>query len=269
MGNAINDVIVSFDRLSEKLMTEAEYHTVVLLGVRGRREVTHCGTGTLIRSGDRYFILTAAHCVNKIVKFEELGLVLKNEEHRFTVSIMQPIYIGNRISDEWGPDLAFLPLQPNDAGKISAYSNKIFYNLDRFEAEMVGEDPAYKNGYWVLTGAPDVYSTFEEPSRLGYKAMAYHVNVAEPIIKNDFDYLHIPVALDRKNVPANFEGVSGGGLWWMETSKADDESVVLAKSPRLEGCAFFETPPQGEQVFIRCHGWRSIYVKGLAELRLR
>lgn len=259
------------------LMEGLYAYSVGLIGVRLRSKPPHsgsgtlvksveqlCGSGTLVRSGDQHFVLTAAHCAKQLVKWDEIGLVLTSNPTAFTIPVSGATFIGEWRSEDWGPDLAFLPIPPDKVGGINAYTNKLFWNLDRHKAEMLKEGPKFQNGLWALLGMPDVYSIAHAHTQ-ELKLMAYSVNVVGPITSGEFDYVHVP--MPGSEMPQTFKGVSGGGLWQAEIERRQDGSLALMGSPRLEGCAFYEIPLQANCVVIRCHGRRSIYHHGLGALR--
>lgn len=96
--------------------------------------------------------------------------------------------------------------------------------------------------------------------------MTYSGTVMPPVTKGNFDYIEIRANLNLKEVPPDFKGMSGGGVWRTKIGRKKDGTFKPLDKPRLEGCAFYETGPQGEYVYIRCHGRQSIYKRGVAKL---
>jgi hypothetical protein len=227
---------------------------------------SHCGTGTLVKSGNEHFILTAAHCAERLAEYDEIGLPIRFRGDPFLVQRMSPIYVGERKSNEWGPDLAFMPIHPVDVANINANSNKIFYDLDRYVPGILREEHKIDNSLWAVVGTPVVLSRLQDPKRLEFTLMAFKVGVESPITKESFDYIDIRVALDGKNALPTFEGVSGGGLWQAEVGRNEDGSLTLVGPRMLVGCAFYQTDPRGLYRYIRCHGPRSIYKHGVPKL---
>ncbi len=266
MSNTAERRNIQLTEFPLKLMNKLFEYSITLIGVRREgREAAHCGSGTLVRSGERCFILTAAHCAEAIISYQRIGIPLTNRETRFSIGILNPIFASRRESEEWGPDLAFLPIHPIDVDSLLNTANKKFYNLDRNRKTMLAEGPQIESGVWSLVGAPDLLSDRDYPGKVIPKSMAYSVGVEPPSTRNDFDYIQIRVALDGQNALPTFQGVSGGGLWRSEVGRGENGKSELVKVT-LEGCAFYETSAQGEYRFIRCHGRRSIYEKGLYQL---
>jgi hypothetical protein len=247
-------------------MKEFPSYSVTLVGLRSNSAPAHCGSGTLVRLEDQHFILTAAHCAKELAKCDEIGLPILRDRHPFVLPIMESIYIGERKSDEWGPDLAFLPIPQVKAHDIIDVSNRLFYNLEKYREEMLRGKPKVNYGLWVVVGTPAFTSNLEDPTILEFTKMTYSGGVMPPITRGDFDYIKIRAAIDRKEVPPNFKGVSGGGLWQTDIGRKKDGTFIAVGKPKLEGCAFYETRPQGKYVYIRCHGRRSIYEHGISKL---
>lgn len=257
---------IQFDEIPEKLNEGLHDYSTLLFGDRLSKLPVHCGTGTFVKSGGAHFILTARHCAERLSEYSEIGLPIHISEQPFLIQMQSPVCIGARKDDEWGPDLAFIPIHPVDVKRIYAVSNKIFYNLDRYKAEILLEEPRVENSLWAVVGAPILLSKIIGPREVELYLNAYKVRVERPTRKDDFDYVDIRVTLGGKNALQSFQGLSGGGLWQAEIQRNMDDSVVLVRSHRLVGCAFYETEAKGKYRYIRCHGWWSIYEQGLSRL---
>ncbi len=261
------------DESKVELMKALPSYSVTLVGLR-HNNVLHCGSGTLVRVRDQHFILMAAHCyTGGLAKCDEIGLPIRPDRLPFklpiklhNLSVREPIYIGEQKSEEWGPDLAFLPINPVEANNITSISNRLFYDLEKHNEEMLKDEPKINQGLWVIVGTPAFKNNLEDSENLEFTHMRYSVVVESRIIKDEFDYLEIRVPLDHKDIPPNFQGLSGGGLWQIEIRQQEDGSLIPIGKPKLEGCAFYETPPQGDYVYICCQGRQSIYKQGLAKL---
>jgi hypothetical protein len=240
-------------------------YSVNLVGLRAEAEYAHCGSGTLVRDGDRRCILTAAHCAEELLKWDALGLVLVDYPHRFLIpSGPPPVFIDTRGSDEWGPDLAFLAIPPNKVGTIE--SVKSFYNLPLREGSMRAGKPDIERGLWAFVGAPASTSNLAAPGNLEFAQTAHWAFVDRLHAIGDHDYVDVGIPADASNLPASFKGVSGGGLWQIDIFR-DLGGRWGMTVPTLEGCAFYETAPANARIHIRCHGRRSIYVRAIEQLR--
>jgi len=260
-------IILTIEEIPDSLMEGIHDHSIVLFGYRELPAMpVHSGTGTLVRFGNSRYILTARHCAERLLDYEQVCLPVRSGGPPLVIRRLDPIYIGERKNDPWGPDLAFLPIHPVDVKNLNAKSHKIFYDLDRHGQGILREPPRLANGIWTVVGAPALLSSLKAPRELRIPLMAYKVDVKRPVTKNDFDYVEISVALDAKNALPTFQGLSGGGLWYTELKQDQGGDLSVVGSHRLVGCAFYETEAKRKYRYIRCHGWRSIYEHGRSKL---
>lgn len=255
------------EEFRKELFTVLLHYSVTLIGLRGDVGYSLCGSGTLIQSGGQHFVLTAAHCARELAKCDEIGLgivELFDLPHRFVIpNPPLAIVVPNEgeFGDEWGPDLAFLPLPTDKVGDLKA--RKSFCNLDACKETMLKTAPDTDHrGYWAFVGTPAATSNLENPRR-PHLSLTVHWTLDDihQQTKSNFDYLDI----DVPNL--DFRGVSGGGLWRIDLGRYTDGGWAMVGSPALEGCAFYQTKPQGDRRLVRCHGRRSIYQHGLTALR--
>lgn len=268
MTSKSNEKEIKFDEIPEKLMEGVHDHSTILFGYRNPTTMpVHSGTGTLVKLGQEHFILTAHHCAERLVEYDQFCIPVRPNGPPLVMRMLGPIYVGERKDNKWGPDLAFLPIHPVDVKSINAFSHKIFYNLNRFEPDVLREGPKIRSSIWAVVGSPALLNKVSPPREMELQLMAYKVRVERPLTKDEFDYIDIRVTLGGRNALPSFQGLSGGGLWQAEIERQGDGSLALVGSHRLVGCAFYETEAQGQYRYIRCHGWRSIYERGLSKLR--
>jgi hypothetical protein len=247
-------------------------YSIVLFGYENRATMpVHCGTGTFVKLRDRHYILTAHHCAAQLIKYEKIALPIRPQDP-LIIQTSDPIYIGNRKEDEWGPDLAFIPINNVDVNNFKAFSrDKVFYDLGAYSSQILEEKPTIARNVWSLVGSPNLLTTVTDTDKvilLQLPLTAYKVRVGPTVSKNGFDYIDIRVPLDVQSAPSTFQGVSGGGLWRAELKQDIDGSVRVAGPRLLVGCAFYETGAKRKYRFIRCHGWYTIYQLGLSKLEL-
>lgn len=266
MNDKSKYTVTPVDVTMVELMKEFPSRSVTMAGLKYGREPRPCGSGTLVSLENQYYILTAAHCAEELVKWEEVGLPIRRDKQPFTFPVVEPIYIGKREEDEWGPDLAFLPIPVVKAHDIINYTNFLFYDLGRYRDELLQGEPDVESDLWVVIGAPACISNLEDPKNLVFTKMTYSGTVMPPVTRGGFDYIDIRASLALKKVPRDFRGMSGGGVWRTEVGRKRDGTFKPLDKPRLEGCAFYQTSLQGEYVYIRCHGRRSIYEHGVSRL---
>jgi hypothetical protein len=254
---------IPFKDLPHHLALEMLKYGVTLLGVdRSAGKVDHQGSGTFVKSGDRHYILTAGHCARDIQYYPEMGLAISGNRQGTTHPIPKPINVAPiRVT---GPDMAFMPLTEDIVEYITQNSDKEFYDLDRHRDNLLKDDPKIRFGLWVIVGAPLLMVGVEGGSR-SIRLMGYSAWVDESFVEDDFDY--IEVRAHRSQLPT-FQGMSGGGLWQVELGRKEDQSIVFASEPRLEGCGFVERSQDDDEfIHFRCHSRNSIYQVGLNELR--
>lgn len=255
------------DEIPESVRDGIHDHSIVLFGYQNHPAMpVHSGTGTLVKSRGKSYILTAHHCAQRLMEYDRICLPVRPGGPPLIVRRLDPVYVDEPREQAWGPDLAFLPIHPIDINNLNAFSHKFFYNLDRSGPSILQDPPKPTNGIWSVLGAPVRLSKSKAPRELEIPLMAYQVTVKSPIEKYGFDYLEIRVPLDSANALPTFQGLSGGGLWHTEVGRHFDGTVSIVGSHRLVGCAFYETDAKRKYRYIRCHGWRSIYERGVLNL---
>jgi hypothetical protein len=118
----------------------------------------------------------------------------------------------------------------------------------------------------VVVGTPADLSKIDNATNLELAKMTYLVGVTSPSERDGFDYIHARADTRLGQVPDSFKGLSGGGLWRLELGKKADGSLISVGAPKLEGCVFYQTRREGDYVYIRCHGRKSIYDRVLSAI---
>src|SRR5712671_744901 len=106
------------------------------------------GSGTLVTVGSLYGVLTAAHVVEKLTKYGNVGIILNVESpaqyDKLTINMDHtepPVVIKADEFGPLGPDLAFLRLTDPALGWLKAKNS--FYSLSRRrDAVLSGEELA-------------------------------------------------------------------------------------------------------------------------------
>src|SRR5712691_2879312 len=117
------------------------------------------GSGTLIRVGDEYGILTAGH-VAKIVENadQSIGVNIADYPHGFFIpkQCLEHLVVGasESLDNAEGPDLSILRiLDVNDLSTIK--SKKSFYPLEKPSLGQFWQQFPINEMFWYLVGAPD------------------------------------------------------------------------------------------------------------------
>jgi len=199
--------------------------------------LVHCGdlmgTGTFVSHAGRFGILTALHVPNNPAhRFDfragagdslrlsvEVGL-----PHAFELpmEILTLYSLGQRASDEFGPDLAFIEIPPcSQLATIRA--KKSFWPLDH-DRESCLKTPESHEGFWAFAHyvgemARPIGSTrgFQNVNKL--PAFVSLCGLHARFEKDGYDYLECKVHdTTSSSLPDSFGGGSGGGVWAVQLS---------------------------------------------------
>jgi hypothetical protein len=228
------------------------------------------GSGTLVKAGDTYAILTAHHVVAELPKKGPLGLVMFGYRAPFTVEAqdLKLVKIARGPIDRDGPDIGAVILSPEIAGSLAA--KKSFLDLNMHRDRMLLSPPDIDDGVWILLGFVAERTT-EEASTGGYDVLMKFVEFAlagdvnPPFESGGHDYFDLIVGFSDPGVPRDFKGMSGGGLWQVSL-KRDATGQLTHKQAFLSGVPFYQEPVAGNRSLVRCHGRRSIYDVAYAKL---
>lgn len=229
-------------------------------------DVIQAGSGTFVRIGDVFGVLTAHHVAELFDGSWHLGIVLTPEVHRHAImpELFDVIHIARGKIDSEGPDISFIRIYPPHIGVIQAY--KSFYSLDAFRQSMLENPPPTRTGAWFIWGVPSEKSSWDLPEG-GFDAVAFFHSICgatavEAEFSNgEFDYLDMAVEYTPNgNVVRDFRGFSGGGIWHALLAEAvdggiDDYEYILS------GVTFYQSAIENDFRIIRCHGPNSIYDK--------
>lgn len=239
---------------------------ILLLDSEGKPIANQVGTGTFVKIGERYGILTAEH-VTREIKWHmpcPLGLTLMPEVHRFDIKpgFFDITDIGTSPSDGEGPDMSFIILGLPDVGAIKA--RKTFLVLDRDRDRMLRQPPLLTEGPWFICGVPCMRTTEEVPEG-GFREVAgFHgmCGITVPLkeyFKDGFDYIEVDADYQSGvNIPSTFKGFSGGGLWQIIPAESAMDDFSLGEI-LLSGVTFAESGMVHQHRSIICHGRSSIY----------
>jgi hypothetical protein len=222
------------------------------------------GSGTLIKIGKNYGILSAEH-VTKELKDSKLGLVISEFEHRLIIdNKIFNIYSMLNGSSSSRPDLSFIHLPETTIGTVKA--KKSFYNLDIAREAAIQSPMENDFGIWFICGFPDELTKYGEQSIRDYddaigftELCGAFVGISKEYDIDEYDYYDISVdcGLEDK-VPISYAGVSGGGLWQVQINQ-DAKKVFSWGKPVLSGVAFFQSDIKDNKRIITCHGKKSLY----------
>ena len=191
----------------------------------------------------------------------DIGLTSGPDFGLYPRSRLSCLYCSQRLTDEWGPDLALVDIVDSEADTLEA-RGKAFYNLTTRRSEALAAAPI-RTAIWAVMGAPGEFVTEvgREPgvSRFDIGPTLIASAKVEVLTHDGFDYVEFP--LDPKRVPTLFPkkygGMSGCGLWRLGEANDEERTVSWTDKAFLEGVGFYHRWAAPEM--IRCHGKQSIY----------
>ncbi|HET9216647.1 MAG TPA: hypothetical protein VFR18_06695 [Terriglobia bacterium] len=233
------------------------------------RRVELIGSGTLVKAGDRYAILTAHHVLEDFPRGPRLGLLLDSANQMTSIDQhgLRFLDIARGRDDSEGPDIGAVILAEPVASALRA--QKRFFDLGFHRESMLNSPLPDEHGLWVANGFVD------ELTRRGPEGGIFHVTFRNqslmgivercPMI-GEFDYFNVPVDVEeRATVPGDFGGMSGGGLWQLQIAQSKD-GTLSSRQPKLSGLVFYQLPTTDTQCGLRCHGRRSVYETAYAAI---
>ena len=226
-------------------------------------QLSPAGTGTLVSYRDSHYFLTAAHVWEKKLRVSDwIRIPLKeNSPCRFAISPNEIISCGAPIParwNEWGPDITLLRIPPERVGSFTAVGRP-FYPLSMKREVRI--DCGFETTF--LMGAPALRGKFTTESAIpelqGMNVLLdtglYSSTELSDGFRSRFDFVDVLIDTTQPDVAANFEGVSGGGLWKVCVFKDTDGRTQTFKI--LTGVAFWQDL-RTSTLLIRCHGPQSI-----------
>jgi hypothetical protein len=272
------------DHLRNDACKDIEYYSV---GLALHGETFHgelIGSGTLVKWGNNFGILTAEHVVNN-PKSQRLRCdFLASSKQRlqiictsyalcldFELRFLRNISLSKRLSDKFGPDctIIILPQCPK-LGDLKA--RKSFWPLDIFSKEKIKRSLS-NDGFHIVMGYLGSKVVETEP-RYGNISKAAHCLCGQTFVKKyfrkgKFDFVDVDSDRNPKtSAPDSYEGMSGGGLWKITVGrkKEEDAGIIRVLSITLAGVVFYQSKEVKLRRIVRCHGPKTIYKNLLAKL---
>jgi hypothetical protein len=241
------------------------------------------GSGTFIKWGSTYGILTAHHVIHnphdRLRRFDfstgssqELGLVVMDKRnHSFTIPmpLLSYVDIGIPQDEESGPDLSVVVLPEVRAHDIAVRKSFTDISVKRAERIQQCESPV---GGWCGVGFPQCYTRPHESSTNTTKvtfipSLTLYSQIVRNFTTDGFDYVHFnvlsPQMSENIEPPSSFAGMSGGGIWNVRVTRDPKTSRLFldVEGTILAGVMFYQTFSENKPKELRCHGWKSIYQK--------
>jgi hypothetical protein len=227
------------------------------------------GSATLVVVDDKPGFLTAAHVVDDLMRSRSVRVAIICAEYPHQLLLSKENLLvcryGPTEGEFPGPDLAFIHLQDLEClGVLKA--RKSFYPLLSNPDLIFPRIQPRGAALCFIAGAPEEMSTElgvrKTPSHiLGTKHFLGRAQVSDEFITDGFDYLKLGILAGQDGFPANFGGVSGGGIWHIPLCVNPDvglNSITFTK-PELVGVAFYQSALSGRSRTILGHGPKQLY----------
>jgi len=233
----------------------------------GNEEGVHIGSGTLVKIGEVYGVLTAQHVVAELKGDYLLGLTAarEGETHSFKAqkSSIGVIEIASPVSEEYGPDLGFIVLSDwDDVSTIKA--SRLFYDLSHDSDEWSADPPPLDSGIWFACGAHGerferIFPEAGFDKVVSFQDFCGAGGINRSYKKEGFDYLEMDIEFsEERGMPHSFGGMSGGGLWQVTISRSP-EGILAPSRFFFSGLIFYQGVTGDGVRFLRCHGRQSVY----------
>jgi len=218
--------------------------------------------GTLSTIKEHKGILTARHVWEEMKNHKNLLIMLGKVPHIVEVdvlnSVVPPIQSRNEKISTDIPDLAFILLPEPSISHLEAIS-KAFYSIDKRLNKENMEFFKNKLGYFTLFGTPEEWIDYQKQS---VPSFIYSTYISEYFEHEGWDYQIMGINLDENpEIPKNFCGVSGGGIWKIKFFADVDKTNFAVENPiediALVGVNFNQTDLKVRQIIG--HGPESIY----------
>jgi hypothetical protein len=201
-----------------------------------------------------------------------LSASVEGSEHNFIVekNSIEIVDIAVPVTDEFGPDLAFIVLADwRKIGSIKAV--KKFHDLIGDRERMLNNPSNPSESISYVCGVPhermgkassDV--GFEEV--IEFEDFCLAGEITQPYHRDNYDYIEMDLGdMSDPNIPTDFGGMSGGALWQVPILESTDSSN-LPSEHFLSGVIFYQGEGEDKRGFLRCHGHKSIYVNVIENL---
>ena len=234
------------------------------------------GSGTFVKSGTIEGVLTCAHVAELISEYEEFGIVcfpiVDGRRQRITVpalgTVSEKVEMAQKPWSEFGPDLSFIPLPPDQMSTIKSLANVADLNIGfRKLTSDLAVDATQK--FECVSGA---VASMTPPPRVSVSLTTLNVNglvnigqIQEIDTHNGFDRLKIvPIPHSEFILPESYGGMSGGGVWRVYVKNALSEKPEIVEC-HLVGTAYWQTDAPNRSIIA--HGSSSLYLGLLKKIR--
>ena len=236
-------------------------------------------SGVYAKSNGYEGILTAAHSANQFLAKERVALAVSEVSHRLIVNSTDFDHVRIGYDETEGytnsqPDLSFVIIRNEKLLQLIRSLKLSFYDLDiaasRAKEVFLNPEKPLAKFNWSVAGCPrekveianqlidgQSHEIITSPSVLIQgNLVEYDYDFA-----NNFDYLKFYMGSGFEEFPDDYDGMSGGGIWYQMF--VTDDGINFTVKPILAGIARWQsemTVKKGYKVRpIIGHAWVSIY----------
>ena len=233
-------------------------------------------SGTFVSCFGYVGILTAGHCASALMESSEFYPLIREDAHRFEVQPSQFFHLRIGYDEAEGyalsqPDLSFLIIKDRRIFNMLIANSRFFYEMTKLKIQDTGlVDGKFNGNNWIMAGsaAEDTKTRTlmikgQEEKFITLRASVLKANFAGHDLVSDygFDYIKLSVVSNSHGFPDNYNGVSGGGVWYLKFTKKATGGEVF--KPLLVGVACWQSQKKISheltERIISGHGWVSVY----------
>lgn len=256
---------------TEKVAQAVAVHSIGLAIVESDMSI-RAGSGTLVRVGNVYGLLTAAHVARAIKEYGKIGLAPLTADldpirmkMEMEVKHASTIELGETDSRD-GPDLAFIRTPPDPTGWLNATLS--FLNLDRERQEFEGADHCF-GVFGIVNSLTDREVEIDATTKGVRLGAVFSNGTIQAERKNGwydtFEFTH--TQYKDFALPESFKGTSGGSVWKIFFKHDGKKGVVVGQE--LWGVPYWQDDNDGGGKTLVCHGRAGIFGKLLQQIRDR
>ena len=201
---------------TDEILNQLRHSAVCFTYPPGKREpFEQCGSGTLVRYGNRFGILTVAHVIRGMRRLKECYVVIPRcgaGHLRIDHDSIEMPHTQTPETESDGPDIGFVRLSALAVELLESVFS--FVNLE-YHAKLCEEESPPEYYVWVEMGYPkELGNVWRDESTRTTTTQVYCLaatgTVDEIIERDGFDYFDSVVEyVHDSTLPTSFAGVSG------------------------------------------------------------
>jgi len=217
------------------------------------------GTGTFVKLGRLYGILTAGHVLAKFGPEENVGLVRFPSVQPALQNLRLNLGYTQRVVDWNGkecdaPDIAFVSI-PEVEGRNLEAVGAVFYNLGLSRDFKVSAEGHRMSRCYAVVGVVGEWTeegsvAYTKSKKIEVGGLFGAAKGVRPFTEDGKDLVEIEVSYESgPRIPKSYGGVSGGALWELHV-ELDKDLETVKVNKRLHGVAFRQS---GDKKRVTCN----------------